>query len=303
MAFDLIVQFSGLCLYVLDETNQRVGVLMPDARKTVANMVHEDGTIGTPHVGYLRFDLGNLHPNFPAATVPEDPTNEGVHQFAAETLQFVIGGGAAGAIVANDINVPKFEELAPDRTVQPGDPPRSLFKVRDGLFTGPNPSEVLMRTILEGGTIEGEPEENWLFNNLFNPGKPAYVDEFAPVVVWTRPGVESLTIRLQRFAGGDPIEFSLAPPEGSEEPVRLKIANLCEINPLEWQNLGLRAVDKDDVDFKWIYRLLTPANGDTWPQALLDGHRFPIPMLPPPADLGDEGVEDCIGAQIKGSTT
>lgn len=296
MAFNLEVEFSGLCLYVVDETNAQVGVLMPDARLNTANAHHEDGTAGIPHVGYLRFNLNDLNPVFPVEIDPSRPKYEGVHQFNRETLEFVMGG-SVDPIKADNINVPKFEEIAPDLSA----PGKSMIKVRDGLFTESQPAQVLMRTILNGGTITGTSEEPWVFGNLFRPGQNGYLGKFAPVVIWKRP-VETLSIRFTPFGGGTPIEFPLEPKEGAGGTVRLKVANFCSTNPLEWEEMGRRTIDEDDHDFKWLYRLLAPVNGTSWREALLGGHRFPIPMIPPP-ELRRTGVEDCIGGQIKGPTT
>jgi hypothetical protein len=295
MAFDLEVQFSGLCLYVLDPANSRVGVLMPDARRTTANANHEDGTKGIPHVGYLRFELGDLNQAFPSAINPLSPTQEGVYQFDRETLVFKVTPAAAPMTIGN-LNVPRFEDIAPD----PADPGKSAIKVRNGLFTSTQPNQLLMRTILEGGTISGPTQEPWMFSNLFRPGLPTYQGKFASVVTWTR-SVESATISLQPFGGGMATEFELKPRSVGGK-VHLKVANFCSINPLEWDQMGTRSIDEDDEDFKWLYRLLMPTSGASWTQVLLGGHRFPIPMLPPPA-LRGQGVEDCIGAQINGSTT
>jgi hypothetical protein len=292
MSFQLEVEFSGLCLYVLDSVNERVGVAMPDARgRTPGSTTHEDGTIGRRHVGYVRFDLADLDHAFPDLGRPT-PHYEGVHLFDREELRFVIEGDA-GPIVP-DLALPAAESIAPD----PVDPTRSAAVTIPGLFDAQPPQPVLMHTRLSGGTIIGEPEETWRFSNLWNPGQPAYEGEFASFVTWRRT-VESVTLHLRRFHEVDPyLEIPLVPKGGTNSLVRVKVANFCSTNPMEWRDLGLRDVDSDDEDFKWLYRLLTPRDGSTWNTRLMM-HRFPIPLFAP----GGQGVQDCLGKQINGSTT
>jgi hypothetical protein len=290
MSFQLEVEFSGLCLYVVDSANERVGIAMPDARgRTSGSTIHADGTTGRRHVGYVRFDLADLDHDFPDLGRPT-PHYEGVHLFDREELQFVIDG-SAGAIVP-DLSLPAAESIAPD----PADPTRSAMITIPGLFDTVPPPPVLMHTRLSGGTIIGEPEEVWRISNLWNPGQPAYEGEFASFVTWRRT-VDSVTLRVRRFQdAAHYLDIPLVPKSGSL--VRVKVANFCSTNPMEWRDLGLRDVDSDDEDFKWLYRLLTPRDGSTWTVKLMN-HRFPIPLFYP----SGLGVQDCLGMQIQGSTT
>lgn len=73
---------------------------------------------------------------------------------------------------------------------------------------------------------------------------------------------------------GSKIELPLVPISGR---IRLKIANLCRENPLEWSELPIREPTLEDADFKWFYKLLAVPNGG-WPVAL-NGMYLPAPRL------------------------
>ncbi len=296
MSFQLKVVFSGLCLYVVDTAENRVGVVMPDARgRTEGSTSHADKTTGERHVGYVRFDLADAAPGFPPLG-GRTPHYEGVHLFDGEELQFLIDGEAG--TLTSDIALPECEQIAPD----PDQPGKSFATPLPSLFKSSPPASLLMRTVLSGGgTFVGEPQETWRFANLWRPGMPQYEDDFASFLTWRRT-VESVTLRISRFdKAAPPVDIPLKPPanSGQNAVVEIKVANFCSINPLEWKDLGRRAVKGDDVDFKWLYRLLTPRDGTTW-EDKLRGEPFPIPLMPPGTT---QGVEDCIGLVTQGSTT
>jgi hypothetical protein len=283
MGFELNVEFVGLCLYVHDPESGRVAVLMPDARKRTADPVHVDGSEGAPHVGDLRFNLADLDPAFPPGS-PGEPSFECVHLFDFQELSF-----GPGAPVRFALNVPEFEKIAP----HPDSPERALLELRPGMFSAQPPRDLLMRTRLTGGTLEGLPNEFWRFDATLAP--EPFETQFANFVTWTLP-VEGdhLTVELRSFAGEVQTSLTLRPADGAR--VSLKVANLCDKNPLEWEDLGLRRVDGDDLDFKWIYRLLQPVAGTL--AELLNGRDLPIPK---PSVTRGQGVEDCLPGQVGGS--
>ena len=90
----------------------------------------------------------------------------------------------------------------------------------------------------------------------------------------------SLTIKIRNWDTGQSTPLTLKPSAG-RDLIELKIANLCEDNPLEWKEFENR-LQKDDVDFKWLYRLFEAKTGGR----LLDvfggrGHKLPYPKLAP----------------------
>lgn len=294
-AFTLEVTFSGICVYVVDSAKQRVGVLMPDARLMSGTANHDDGKEGDPHVGYMRFDLADLDSRF-RPSGGDNPSNEVIHQFDREELAFELTGDH-GAATAPSLNLPQFEGIAPSPDSQ--HPQRPGIQLRQGLFdhNPPADAQLLMRTLVSGGMFAGTTSEHWAFEDVLAPGEPLYNDDFATEIVWRCP-VDTVTLKLRRFTDGREIAFPLTPADPSDPFVRVKIANFCKTNPLEWQNLGLRQVGDEDRDFKWLYRLLNPMSG-TWPQ-VLGGKEFPFPIKG--VALDGLGVEDCLGGQIKGST-
>jgi hypothetical protein len=287
MAFTLQVDFSGLCVYVEHETIPQVAILLPDARELLpAKGPHQDGTLGQAHVGYLRFNLADCGIAVPPG-LSQSPYYEVVHRFDRDLLEFVVTG-TDQPLTVNPM-VPRFEGFAPDRALGGK---ASLLVPADGVFTSTPPVELLMRTVLTGGTLAGnQAREDWFFVNLFDSGQRAYRGIFSNVVTWTRR-VESVSLRLTNFEGLRPaVEIPLNPASaGPDAVVRVKVANFCATNPLEWEELGLRQVGQDDEDFKWLYRLLKPRTG-TWDD-LLKGQRLPIPLIPA---FHSEGVEDCLG--------
>jgi hypothetical protein len=289
MSFQLEIQFCGLCLYVKDETNGLVGVVMPDARgRTTGSLTHPDGDAARRHVGYLRFDLGDVVGSFPRGS-GNDPRFEVVRRFDFHEIS--IEGGPDTWTSAPSIGLPDFDRIAPGT----GDVPQ--LRPVPGLFSSTPPSNVLMRMLLVGGELTGPPVQSWKLDDTLSPGEPEYVDEFASYVTWTGT-VEgsSVTLHLDRIDGTDTQSITLAPAatDGSGV-VSLKIANLCDKNPLEWDDLEIRTVTQSDDDFKWMYHLLEPVTG-TYGD-VLGTAELPIPRLP---EVSNVGMEDCMGGQIKG---
>src|SRR5215213_868053 len=216
MSFILQVDFSGLCLYVHDAANEKVAVLLPDARRLPPKGPHPDGTFGIPHAGYVRFSLadGCKPPDLGTAIPQGDddrPAYEVVHLFKGRVLGFEINGDAAPITFAPQ--VPDLKRFAPYRNSSGEIEP--LLVLADNLFSSAPPATLLMRTVLQGGTITGENvRENWFFPSVLNPGEEAYKDIFANVVRWTR-SVDSVVLTVSAFDGTSVTRIPLTPPLGS----------------------------------------------------------------------------------------
>jgi hypothetical protein len=230
-----------------------VGIVLPDARvhKWREILHHEDKSVARPHVGYLRFDLANLGVAVPAGPRPsddlpiDDPQYEVVHLFNFEELDFGLEDDQPLDIP--QLIVAEVEKFATGLVPRPG------------LFGSAPPEQLLMRTVLRGGTYESPGDRvNWMFERTLDPNRTTpYVDRFAGNALWTREvNADQLTLRLRGFTSGQETSITLRP--GPDGFIRLKIANLCTENPMEWEELGIRDVPRTHVDddFKWFYKLL-----------------------------------------------
>ncbi|HEX6912361.1 MAG TPA: hypothetical protein VF142_18295 [Longimicrobium sp.] len=284
MSFTLHVDFVGLCLHVRHEDDpNRVAVLMPDARSSRNPQgVHVDRSPAVPHVGYVRLDAANLPERLPHAATPgDDPRYELIHRLEGEELVFD-ESLAPQPVDTRELTVPEFNQFAPGLELLPG------------LFGAAPPSELLMRTIVMGGVMSSDlTAERWEIPSNLNPAQPLTIGKFASAVAWKRE-VEgsSITLTIRRFDGTEPRQFVLAPVAGETE-LRVKVANLCAHNPLEWDDMPLRTVRGDDKDFKWLYHLHRPRNGESYDQLLQRVGRLPIPTWLE-AHNGDTASNDCI---------
>jgi hypothetical protein len=291
---ELLVEFAGLCLYVGDPKNNHVTILMPDARQG-AKPLHQDGEEGQPHVGYIRFDLANLdvdgigtvHPG-PLDDGSGSPPNEIIHRFDRHQLTFdFVAEDRDGGKMAIDIGVPNFNKFAP-----------SLEAIPHLLTTNP-PEALLMRTRISGGSIKATGlGKTWEFSSVLSPARPkqSYRGQFAGFALWRRPiKARKVTITISDFAGKPVLQIPLKTRTiDGKEVIAIKVANLCSHNPLEWGEFPIRSVVKHDLDFKWLYRLLTP-KGEKF-DTVLAGAELPFPRAMPNQAFGDE---DCMGGYIE----
>jgi hypothetical protein len=268
VSFELRIEFSGLCLFIVNADRTRVGVVMPDARErpNIATMRHVDNTVAVPHAGYLRFDLRDLQPgvpDIPGGTANNGPRYEVVHRFDAEAIDLGLGREQT-KVGIDELLFPHFKSIDGRLDLLPG------------LFGDAPPEQLLMRTVLTGGTFTSHScGSNWTFPTIDTSTGTPYQGQFANYVVWTRTmGGDSLTLTVAPFKKGEPTTLRLKPRNGL---LQLKIANLCAENPLEWRELKLRTVSSDeDLDFKWLYRLMknpemvTPGLNDELPVPVLD---------------------------------
>jgi hypothetical protein len=278
VGFTLQVDFAGLCFHLFHPDGRQVGVIMPDARLHAPDdrLTHPDGTDAKPHVGYVGFDLADAGFNVPRGprsdpNLPTDsPQYEVVHLFDHEELDF--GLDFNGAMSVPEFVVADTAKFAPELIPLPA------------MFGRNPPAALLMRTILRGGQFKAVADlEQWFFEKTFTPDRPDfYVGNFSGSSRWTRTvKAEHLTLKIKKFDGTVKTEIELRP--GDDRRIRLKIANLCENNPLEWEELGIRLTSPEhpfDDDFKWYYHLLKHPTRD-FGDLLKDtpSHALPHPRL------------------------
>jgi len=285
MSFTLEVEFSGLCFHLVHPDKTQIGVVLPDGRLRSKNdiRVHADGLVAKSHVGYLRFDLADTG-LISAGEFRDHPSYEVVHLFDHEELDFGLTDDVP--LDPPELAYPDLSGFAP--TVSPA----------PGLFSTTPPKELLMRTVLRGGAATSTPDsDTWIFSDLFNPGQPPYTGRFAGSSLWTRPvSTDELALRIKSFDGAEKAVVRLKPrqPGGT---VKLKIANLCTENPLEWEELGFRKLlpGQADDDFKWFYRLLRHPDG-TFEQLTRDrGQTLPRPAVDGRVPGNEGGGPNCEG--------
>jgi len=290
MSVELSIEFAGICLYVIDPQRETVSVVIPTCAPTPDGRVkteHEDKSIGARHVPYLLANLANFGQSVPAGLVGDGPQFEVVRRLSREELFFEPEGAT----------VDRFDPDAlplPDLTVY-----TDRIKLQDGLLSDIPPNELpelSVRTILKGGTFTATtlggsgslvPAENPRWDEL--------EADWAGSIKWTRtvPG-DSLTIRIRNWDTRQetPVTLKPVPPGGR---VELKVANLCEDNPLEWREFEPR-FEKRDVDFKWLFRLFAPNAGGSI-LAALDRKDLPYPLLKP-RGARTTGNTGCTGGKV-----
>jgi hypothetical protein len=132
------------------------------------------------------------------------------------------------------------------------------------------------------------------------PDGSLYTDQFAGYSVWTRQvDAADLTVTIRKFNGDFVAAIPLKPVPVRDQKgevrdrITIKIANLCAHNALEWREYRRRTVVDKDVDFKWLYRLLEPTDGNY--QTRLAGAELPVPVEIAVQAFGDE---DCMGGSF-----
>jgi hypothetical protein len=294
--FTLSVEFAGICLYVIDPEKERVTVLMPtcmpDGR---VKAEHEDTTIGARHVPYLLIDLANLGQSVPAGFVGDGPQFGVVRRLRREELFF-------------EPEEPRSIRLDPDPLPLPDlTVYKDRIRLKEGLLLDIRPNEELnVRTILKGGTLAATTVGgSGKGNGSHGPDWDKYEVDWAGSIKWTRtiPG-DSLTMRIRSWDTGQETPLTLrAIARAGGDVIELKIAILCENNPLEWKEFEPRFV-KDDVDFKWLFRLFEARDGSLLEAigrkkyfGLIGSKRFPYPLLKP-RGARTAGITGCTGGQF-----
>ena len=291
----LSVEFAGICLYVIDRRKPEttVAVLMPTCvPSTQVSAKHVDGETGARHVPYLLMDLANLDQKVPPGPVPDGPQFEVVRRLRREEIVFELGEPAKGI------------QLDPDPLPLPD---LSIYKesieLKPGLFGDNPPVELSARTILRGGTLTATTLGGSGTRNVPDHKRPdwdKFEADWAGSIKWTRTiPAGSLDIGIHSWDTREETPLTLRPvTRNGGEVIELKIADLCETNPLEWKEFEPR-FDKDDVDFKWLFRLFDardPRDGRSLLRAI-GRDKFPYPHLTP-RGARPTGHTGCTGGQL-----
>jgi hypothetical protein len=287
---------------------------------------HEDGDTGARHVPYLLMDAANLTaydklldnvlprgdpsnaelanrireafgPPMPSGIVPDGPQFEVVRRLRREEIAFELAGSDEPIITLSPERLP-LPDLSIYKLEGSGSPPQRGIKLKPGLVDdNPPPVELNVRTILRGGKLTATTISESGQGNVGirrGPDWDRFEAAWVGSIKWERtiPG-DSLTIQIRSFDGSQPTPVTLRPVEGNV--IALKLANLCETNPLEWRAFEPR-FDKDDVDFKWLFRLFDAADGGSLLRAM-GRFKFPYPHLSP-RGARPTGYTGCTGGQF-----
>ena len=293
--FTLSVEFAGVCLYVIDDENPtktEVPVLMPNCLPTDGRDQgkHEDGTDGARHVPYLLMDLANLDPRVTTPGLLADgPKFQVVRRLSREEIIFGLPPGGI--------------ELVPDPLPLPDlDVYKDTIRLKPNLLSTdplkPPPIELQARTIVKGGKLEGT-----IVGGAGVGRKRDKWDEdaadWAGSIKWTReriPG-NSLSIGIRSLVTGEETPLPPLRPvnRGDAAIIELKIASLCETNPLEWKEFKPR-FEKEDEDFKWLFRLFEARDGGTLLNAIRRV-KLPYPKLTSGRRARTTGNTGCTGGK------
>jgi len=289
----LHVEISGVCLHVRRKNNQGITVLMPDARFAHKNHVkHGDGTDAVAHVPYLRINMANLATDGAflgdgdANMSNGSPMYEIIHRIDREAIDF--GAATPEGVKENVFLIPEASEFAPVLELSP-----NLLSVSKP------PKSVVGRIQLNGGVIQstGVATQNWKFTGeLREDGKDVEPKQYGGVIDWSREfDGPNFTLTLKSLDDATTRQIPLvARKDNGQLRIKLKIANLCALNPLEWDELPENTVLRDDNDFKWVYQFLQLKPGK-------DPKKFPRSAVPCPSPVksANEGeLQDCFGGAI-----
>lgn len=150
-----------------------------------------------------------------------------------------------------------------------------------------------MRTILRGGSLTTRPGGGLWKIDRSTTDEP-YVGSFAGFAIWRRfVNADALTIRVREWGGANK-HFIRLQPHNDRSVLRLKIANLCSENPLEWPELYRRSfTGNEDKDFRWFYFLWEHPDQNFDRMLKQDSP----PLLPVPKPIRAHGdVENCTSA-------
>ena len=298
--FRLSVEFAGICLYVIQDQNadpknaakEAVTVLMPKADGRV-NTKHEDGETGARHVAYLLMDLANLAEGVQPGQVADGPQFQVVRRLRREELVFepLEPPGTFITLDPNPLPLPNLRIYDDKIDLKPG--------MTDGTPSG----ELDVRTVLRGGELTATEIGGSANGNRRD--WPTVADDWAGSIKWTRnikkdslpePQKGSLAIRIRSLDTGKETTppLMLTPvTRGGEAVIELKIAILCETNPLEWKEFEPK-FEKNDRDFKWLFRLFEAIGGGS-PLKAIRRKTFPFPKLTP-RKARATGTSGCTGS-------
>jgi hypothetical protein len=174
-------------------------------------------------------------------------------------------------------------------------------------------SDVLAQVVFDDGVldVDKQDDDKWHYPEASHlGGNPAEQNLMHEIVV-RLPGLTAASIEVTLLGGGTPLQPLILNPAGKAE-LSVTIANLCDLNPFNWERTDehINRRPDPDKDFKWHYQLLKPGTSALEPgtraelrhklQTQLQPKAVPHPKVVPsaPAVSG----ENCFSATMNPAT-
>lgn len=289
MAFNLKIVVTGICSFVTDKPlreSSRLSLVLLDAWHTKKNSEYKsiDGKTDLPrHGAMLQIPSGNIvglagggrliwYPKRHQVTfnLTEQTSGQNVYKVEPAVLSHV----------ADMTRIVDEEFWKVDADVLGLRPPKEvlanvLFKNRDGQPLGGTLS-------VEDGPFD------WIFPATLKNSPTAFeVNKMAYEICFDFKDLTDMEIKATPFTNaheprhGNPGEKAGASFKivGSNETVKIIIANACDDNPLIWQADNTAAPPENDIDFKWHYEIIAGRKQEI--RNRLNNRELPYPQLLP----------------------
>ncbi len=283
------IEFTGLCSLVPHAIEKKACFVMVDGQRSgIKPLVAEDlPQENRLHWSFLRFPLRTINPNAPT-------TGEGIWYLRGQRICFKVNSEWE-----DDPEVQPFKLDLQEKVYQMEDALPSGLAAIDERCLKPVPSQnVGCQVVIDRGTWKADSLSLCDFEIIptYPSHSPVDPRPYAHKVYTELEQIESLTLIATPF-GGSPTPFTLSPTKANDEAT-LTMANLCLVNPLEWET----PVDecKRDIDFAWYYDLLPEGAKTTVAGTLNDQSKgLPIPKLAGVPSLGGDNCNPNQFAAVK----
>lgn len=293
MSFDARIVFTGVCSFIFNQDtarNVRACVVLPEAEGRgvfeILNQKSPDTLNLRRHRAFIRFSLLNLDAIPDKTGLTEDA--EALLYVEGKRITFNFKEGDQGKVdnafkvdPALWKNLVNLEEVAPNHADQ----------FADVVSAKPPAGTLTSQVLLHRGTVKNEltatAMATWVLPSHLSGKVPPLTKTLTPEVSVALSDLNGFQIKATPFDGSTPDVLNLSAPTG--KTLRVTISHLCSENPLRWISKDIEA--KDDVDFKWHYMLLSPANRQDLELRVLNGLPLPMPLRPFDG-TGGQGV-DC----------
>jgi hypothetical protein len=259
MSFKLKIIFTGVCGLIPNKPFKnapgKVCVVFADGDYSTKGA---DGKGLNRHRAFIKFKTKNV---VGGSRVPESV--DGIWYLGKRSFRLQTTGASALKIDNLD-GLADLTKVAPDYA--DADP---------NAVVGTPPEKLLARFFVEVGTLAcGQSQGEWIFPKILSD-QHVRVKDLSNEVILLADNLTTLEIVASPINGGDDVRLPLTAPDG--EIVELTVANLCDDNPLEWEQ---KYDAKPDLDFRWHFELLSPAKWQDLVKAI-EGLYLPYPYPVP----------------------